>query len=288
MRLTTATTSRFGIVLAEVGRKVFLYFLLIIVSSIFVIPLFWMFTTAIKPTEQMFKIPPIWIPDPPRFGVFYETWVHARFSTYFLNSVKVTGLAIIGRLLSCSLVGFSLARLRWPGRDLVFVLTLSTMMLPFQVLMIPQFLIYKRLGWINTHLPLWVPPWAGNAFFIFLLRQYFRTLPQELDDAARIDGCSSFGLFARILLPLSRPALATVAIFSFMQKWNGFLGPLVFLNEQKKFTLALALSLFRAQFEVDWNAIMAMSFLVTLPPLVIFFLAQEYFIQSVVVTGVKG
>lgn len=288
MRLTTLSASQLGVLLVGVGRKAFLYSLLIVVSAVFVIPLFWMFTTAIKPTEQMFKIPPIWIPDPPRFGVFYETWVHAQFTIYLFNSVKITALSIIGRLFSCSLVGFSLARLRWPGRDLVFILTLSTMMLPFQVIMIPQFLIYKRLGWINTHLPLWVPPFAGNAFFIFLLRQYFRTLPQELDDAARIDGCSSLGVFSRIFLPLSRPALATVAIFTFMQKWNGFLGPLVFLNEQKKFTLALALSLFRDQFEVDWNAIMAVSFLVTLPPLVVFFLAQKYFIQGIVVTGVKG
>jgi len=288
MQSIAVTTRRVDVIAREIVKKLSLYLLLFTVSFTFFLPLIWMFTTAIKPTEQLFKIPPVWIPAPPNFRIFYDAWVNARFNIYLFNTLKITVLSIIGRLISCSLVGYSLARLRWPGRDLVFILTLSTMMLPFQVLMIPQFLIYKYIGWINTHYPLWVPPFAGNAFFIFLLRQYFRTLPRELDDAARIDGCSSFSVLWRILLPLSRPALATVAIFTFMQKWNDFLGPLVFLNEQKKFTLSLGLALFRDQFDVDWNGIMAVSFLVTLPCLVVFFLAQRYFIKGIATTGLKG
>ena len=265
-----------------------LYLVTSAVSLAFFLPLLWMLTTAIKPTEQLFKIPPVWIPDPPNYNIFYDTWVEASFTRYFVNSVKVTGLSVIGRLISCTLAAYAFSRPRWPGRDLVFLATLTTMMLPFHVLMIPQFLIYKKVGWINTHLPLWVPPFFGNAFFIFLLRQYFQTLPRELDEAAEIDGCSPLGILVRILLPLSRPALATVAIFTFMQKWNGFLGPLIWLNSQKKYTLALALGLFKDQFETNWNGVMSMSFLVTLPCLILFFIAQKYFIRGIATTGLKG
>ncbi|MBV7335480.1 carbohydrate ABC transporter permease [Chloroflexi bacterium TSY] len=269
-------------------RTLVLYLLLISISLLFFFPLIWMFTTAIKPTEQMFKIPPIWIPNPPKWSIFYDTWTRANFNIYFINTVKITFLSIIGRMLSCALVAYSFARLRWPGREFFFVLTLSTMMLPFQVLMIPQFLIFKSWGWINTHLPLWVPSFAGNAFFIFLMRQYIMTLPRDLDDAAKIDGCSSLGILWRILLPLSRPALATVAIFTFMREWNSFLEPLIFLNKSKMFTMALGLAMFRDQFDVDWNAIMAMSFLMILPCLTVFFIAQKYFIQGISTTGLKG
>lgn len=274
--------------LFERTRTAILYLVTSAVSLAFFLPLLWMLTTAIKPTEQLFKIPPVWIPDPPNFNIFYDTWVEAGFTRYFINSVKVTGLSVIGRLISCTLAAYAFSRPRWPGRDLVFLATLATMMLPFHVLMIPQFLIYKKVGWINTHLPLWVPPFFGNAFFIFLLRQYFQTLPRELDEAAEIDGCSSLGILVRILLPLSRPALATVAIFTFMQKWNGFLGPLIWLNSQKKYTLALGLGLFKDQFETNWNAVMSMSFLVTLPCLILFFIAQKYFIRGIATTGLKG
>lgn len=274
--------------LFERTRTTILYLVTSAVSLAFFVPLLWMLTTAIKPTEQLFKIPPVWIPDPPNFNIFYDTWVEAGFTRYFVNSVKVTGLSVIGRLISCTLAAYAFSRPRWPGRNLIFLATLATMMLPFHVLMIPQFLIYKKVGWINTHLPLWVPPFFGNAFFIFLLRQYFQTLPRELDEAAEIDGCSPLGILVRILLPLSRPALATVAIFTFMQKWNGFLGPLIWLNSQKKYTLALALGLFKDQFETDWNAVMSMSFLVTLPCLILFFIAQKYFIRGIATTGLKG
>lgn len=283
-----ATTRVGGIHLGRLLKTVILYLLLVSISVLFFFPLVWMFTTAIKPTEQMFKIPPIWIPNPPRWSIFWDTWTRASFNIYFVNTVKITFLSIFGRLLSCSLVAYSFARLRWPGREFFFVLTLATMMLPFQVLMIPQFLIFKSWGWINTHLPLWVPAFTGNAFFIFLMRQYLMTLPRDLDDAAKIDGCSSFGILWRILLPLSRPALATVAIFTFMSEWNSFLEPLIFLNKSKMFTMALGLAMFRDQFDVDWNAIMAMSFLMILPCLTVFFVAQKYFIQGISTTGLKG
>lgn len=285
---TVGTRRRTGIHWPRVLHKIVVYVLLVSISLFFFFPLLWMMTTAIKPTSQMFQIPPIWIPKPPQWDVFHTTWNRTNFSVYLGNTVLITVLSMIGRVGSCALVGFSFARLRWPGKNVLFVITLSTMMLPFQVLMIPQFLIFKEIGWINTHYPLWVPSFGGAAFYIFLMRQYFMTMPRELDDAAKIDGCGWLGIFWRILLPLSHPALATIAIFTFMSQWNSFLEPLIFLNSSKKYTLALGLAMFRDQFDVDWNAIMAMSFLMVLPCLTIFFLAQKYFIQGISTTGLKG
>lgn len=285
---TIGTSRRSRIHWPRIIHKIFVYALLVSISLFFFFPLLWMMTTAIKPTSQMFQIPPIWIPKPPQWDVFHTTWNRTNFSVYLGNTVLITILSMIGRVGSCALVGFSFARLRWPGKNVLFLITLSTMMLPFQVLMIPQFLIFKEIGWINTHYPLWVPSFGGAAFYIFLMRQYFMTMPRELDDAAKIDGCGWLGIFWRILLPLSHPALATIAIFTFMSQWNSFLEPLIFLNSSKKYTLALGLAMFRDQFDVDWNAIMAMSFLMVLPCLTIFFLAQKYFIQGISTTGLKG
>lgn len=285
---TIGTGRRSSIHWPRILHKAFVYVLLVSISLFFFFPLLWMMTTAIKPTSQMFQIPPIWIPKPPQWDVFHTTWNRTNFSVYLGNTVLITVLSMIGRVGSCALVGFSFARLRWPGKNVLFLITLSTMMLPFQVLMIPQFLIFKEIGWINTHYPLWVPSFGGAAFYIFLMRQYFMTMPRELDDAAKIDGCGWLGIFWRILLPLSHPALATIAIFTFMSQWNSFLEPLIFLNSSKKYTLALGLAMFRDQFDVDWNAIMAMSFLMVLPCLTIFFLAQKYFIQGISTTGLKG
>lgn len=285
---TVGTGRRSRLHWPRIIHKAFVYALLVSISLFFFFPLLWMMTTAIKPTSQMFQIPPIWIPKPPQWDVFHTTWNRTNFSVYLGNTVLITILSMIGRVGSCALVGFSFARLRWPGKNVLFLITLSTMMLPFQVLMIPQFLIFKEIGWINTHYPLWVPSFGGAAFYIFLMRQYFMTMPRELDDAAKIDGCGWLGIFWRILLPLSHPALATIAIFTFMSQWNSFLEPLIFLNSSKKYTLALGLAMFRDQFDVDWNAIMAMSFLMVLPCLTIFFLAQKYFIQGISTTGLKG
>ena len=185
-------------------------------------------------------------------------------------------------------MAYAFARLRWPGRDAFFILTLSAMMLPFQVRIIPLFLIFKQLGWINTHLPLIVPHFFGGAFEIFLLRQYFRSLPKDLDDSAKIDGASYFRIYWNILLPLTKPALAAVGIFTFMNQWNAFLTPLIYLSERKKYVLAIGLAVMRDEFTVDWPDMMAISFLVTLLPLVVFFVAQKYFIQGITMTGLKG
>lgn len=274
--------------LARILRALVAYLLLLVVGTVFMLPLLWMMTTAIKPLPDIFKIPPVWLPNPPRWNQLWEPWINRDFTVYFLNTVKIAGLSVLGAILSSSLVAYSFARLRWPGRDLFFILTLSAMMLPFQVRIIPLFLIFKQLGWINTHLPLYVPYFFGNAFEIFLLRQYFRSLPQDLDDSAKIDGASYFRIYWNILLPLTKPALAAVGIFTFMDQWNAFLTPLIYLSERKKYVLSIGLAIMRDEFTVNWGDMMALAFLVTLVPLLIFFLAQKYFIRGIAMTGLKG
>ncbi len=207
---------------------------------------------------------------------------------YVFNSAYLVVLSIAGQLLSCSLVAYAFARLRWPGREVLFGLLLATMMLPGQVTMIPVFLIFKSLGWYNTLKTLWVPSFFGSAFFIFMLRQFMRAIPNDLEDAARIDGCGPFGIYWRIILPLIKPALAAVAIFTFMGTWNDFMGPLIYLNDQRLYPLALGLFDFRSQHGGEFGMLMAASTLMTLPVIAVFFLAQKYFIQGVTLTGMKG
>jgi ABC-type glycerol-3-phosphate transport system permease component len=204
------------------------------------------------------------------------------------NSFYLTGMNIIGQLFACSLVAYAFSRLRWFGRDVFFVILLSTMMLPPQVTMVPVFLIFKALGWYNTLRPLWVPSLFGAAFFIFLLRQFFMTIPRDLEDAAKIDGCGPFGIYWRIMLPLVKPALATVAIFQFLGTWNDFMGPLIYIGDERLTPLSLGLFNFRMEHGAEWGMLMAASLLMTLPAVVIFFFAQRYFIQGITLTGVKG
>ncbi|NLA59150.1 MAG: carbohydrate ABC transporter permease, partial [Firmicutes bacterium] len=200
----------------------------------------------------------------------------------------ITGTVLIGTILSNSIVAYSFARLRWPGRDLLFAVLLSTIMLPQQVTMIPLFILFSKLNWVNTFLPLTVPAFFGSPFFIFLLRQFFMSIPIDLDEAARIDGCNGFMIYWKIILPISKPALATVAIFSFMWTWNDFMHPLIYLNKMERYTLSLGVVLFQTRYQVYWNLLMAISLLILLPCILMFFFAQKYFIQGIVATGLKG
>jgi multiple sugar transport system permease protein len=198
-------------------------------------------------------------------------------------------LGVVGTVLSSALVAYGLSRIRWKGREALFTLTLSTMMIPFPVLMIPLYSVFRELGWIGTLMPLWVPAFFGSAFNIFLLRQFFLTIPAELSDAARIDGCSEFGIFWRVILPLARPALAVVALFHFLYVWNDFLGPLIFLTEPQTFTMALGLQQYQSQHGgSEWHLLMAAAVLLVLPIVVLFFLAQKTFIQGISTTGMGG
>ena len=265
------------------------YLLLILGSLLIMLPFFWMITTSLKQPGTEFTFPIEWLPNPPRLKNYVEGWTVMPFTRWFFNSTFISAVSILGSVLSSAIVGFGFARIRFPGRDALFILVLATMMLPYPSIIIPLFLLFKSLGWIDTFLPLTVPTFFGvNAFFIFLLRQFFKTLPLDLDDAARVDGCNTFMVFVRICLPMIRPALGIIFVFSFMQNWNDFLGPLIYLSDSDKYTLALGLRFFQGRYRVEWALLMAVSLLVLLPNIVLFFIAQKYYIQGIVVSGVKG
>lgn len=259
-------------------------------ATIVFIPFAWMISTSLKPPHQIKVFPPIWIPNP----IVWSNYVTAvtifpiPFWIFVYNSLYLSLLTTVGTVLSNAVVAFAFARLRFPGNHILFLIVLSTMMLPGQVTMIPLFILFSKLGWVNTYKPLIVPAFFGSAYFVFLLRQFFATIPRELDDAARIDGCGVLGLLFRIMLPLAKPALGITAIFSFSWAWNDFLGPLIYLSKMETFPLAIALSYLRATYRVLWAELMVVSFIAMLPPIILFFIAQRSYIQGIVITGVKG
>jgi len=269
-------------------------------------PLLWMLSTSLKTPNQVFAVPPVWVPSPPQWGNYSKAWAVSgifaseywsllwiriqgiTFSTYAWNTLVITVLSCTGTTLSSALVAFAFARLRFPGRDTLFILCLATLMVPGQVTMIPSFILFKTLGWYDTIYPLVVPAFlGGGAYNIFLMRQFFMTIPYELDEAAKIDGCSNLGLFWNILLPLCKPALATVSIFSFVYNWNDFLNPLIYLDSNANKTLALGLTNFVSLYGQDYHLLMAASLLISIPIIVMFLAGQQHFIKGVVTTGLK-
>lgn len=263
---------------------------LLLAGSVFMLaPYLWMLSTALKSPADTFTFPPTWIPDPVMWSNFTEALVAMQFPILLKNTLQVTIYAMVGGLVTCTMVAYGFARTRFPGRNVLFLILLATMMLPSQVTMIPVYIIYKSLHWVDTLRPLWVGSFfGGGAFYVFLMRQFFMTLPRDLDEAAAMDGCGTLEVLWRILLPLSKPALATVAIFSFMGHWNDFMTPLIYVNSIPKMTLALGLHIFRGTYNTQWNYLMAASLVVMLPCLILFFLAQNYFIQGIALTGMKG
>jgi len=270
------------------AKKVFAYAILCIAAGVFLLPLFWMLSSSLKPEWQVLANPPVWLPNPPRWENYREALTYLPFGRYAINTLIISLGAIAGHVLSCTLVAYAFARLRAPGKDFLFLLVLSTLMLPYPVTMVPLFAIFNGLGWIDTFLPLIVPAFFGNAFYIFLLRQYFLTLPPELEDAARIDGANTLQVLWRVILPISTPALATVVIFTFQATWNDFLQPLIYLQDQSHYTLTLGLNFFRGSFQVNWAYLMAASLVVVLPVVIVFFFTQRLFIQGIAMTGMKG
>jgi len=260
-------------------------------ALIMLTPMLWMLSTAFKQTGQEWVFPPVWIPDPIWWRNYPEAMavLPVPFYRYVLNTLIITLGATLGTVVSSSLAAFSLARLRFKGRNALFILVISTMMLPSIVTLIPTFLIFKTLGWLDTFLPLIVPSWFGaSAFSIFLLRQFFMTIPRELDEAARIDGASNFRIYWNVILPLAQPALATVIIFQVLWRWNDFLEPLIYLNTMDNYTVALALRTFQNVRSQRINYLMALSSLQVLPVVVLFFLAQKRFIRGITLTGLGG
>ena len=252
------------------------------------VPLAWTLSTSLKSPGEVYQFPPTWIPQEILWSNYVKAVTAIPFFLYLWNTVVITALSVIGKVVSITLVAFSFARLRWWGRNFMFVVMLATMMLPPHITLIPQFIMFKWWGWINTFLPLVVPAFFGGPYLTFLVRQYLLAIPRELDDAARIDGCSDFGLYWRIIMPLSKPAILIVVIFVFNGTWNEFLLPLIYLQSSNLFTLALGLRMFQGEASTSWNLLMAASLLSMLPVIILFFATQRYFIQGVVFTGVKA
>jgi ABC-type glycerol-3-phosphate transport system permease component len=270
--------------------KIVSFIVLAVAALAFMLPLLWMISTSLKPKSQIFMYPLVWIPDPPQWGNYAKALNNPsfKFLLFLKNSLYYTLLSTVGIVISCSLVAYSFARLRWWGRDFWFIITLATLMIPYPVTLIPMYLLFSRIGWVNSFKPLIVPNFLGTAFFIFLLRQFFLTIPKDLSDAARIDGANEFQIYWRVVMPLAKPALATVALFTFLFCWNDFLGPLVYLTDGSKYTLAVGLAAFRGQYRTQWDLMMAASTVVTLPIVILFFFAQKQFIQGITLTGIKG
>lgn len=266
------------------------HLVLIAVSILFVFPFYWMVVTSLKANTKVFTYPVEWWPDPILWANYPNaiTYRNFPFLLYLGNSTYFAVTVMLGTVLSCAAVGYGFARLRFPGRDLLFMLTLATLMIPGIVTFIPTFILFKNLGMMGTYAPLIVPAFLGNAFFIFMMRQFFQGLPVELVDAARVDGAGEWRIFWQIMLPLVRPALLVMAVFTFLWTWHDFFGPLVYLSDQKQYPLSLGLFAFRAQRTTEWSLMMAASTLVTLPLIVIFFFAQRYFLEGIRMTGIKG
>jgi ABC-type glycerol-3-phosphate transport system permease component len=269
-------------------KLVVVYALLLGFSVAFILPFMWMISTSLKQSKDVFTFPPSFLPNSFEWRNYIAGWTVLPFNTFLRNSLIVTCANVVGNLISCSLVAFGFARLRARGRDLLFLFLLATIMIPREVTIVPRFLLFKQVGLVNTLWPLILPAWFGYPFFIFLLRQFFMSIPHELDDAARIDGASSFGIFTNIILPLSKPALAAVAIFAFIGNWSNVLDPLIYIRSQDLYTLALGLNLFRGVNLTQFNLLMAVSIITLLPVLIVFFVAQKLFIQGVTLTGMGG
>jgi multiple sugar transport system permease protein len=269
-------------------HQIGIYALVACGGALMIIPFLWMLSTSLKTTAQSMAFPPEWWPRPFIWENYTQIYEYMPFFTFLFNSVKITFFVLVGQLLTCSLAGYAFAKLRFPGRRPLFLILLSTMMIPSQVTLIPVFIIMKSLGWINTHYALIVPAFFGSVFGTFLLRQFFLGLPNDLEDAARIDGCSPFGIYWRIMLPLAKPSLATLGIFTFMGTWNDFMRPLIYLSDMDKMTLPVGLALLSNHQDIRIPLIMAGAVLSLLPILVLYIFGQKYFVQGIALTGMKG
>lgn len=275
----------------NIGRfslsKTAAYILLAIGALVMIIPFVWMLSTSLKDQQQLFAWPPSWLPNPFIWKNYTDVWTRINFSLYGWNTVKITVAVTIGRLILCSMAGYGFARMKFPGKDFLFMLTLATMMISSQITIVPNFIIMRNLGLVDTHIGVILPQLA-DGFSIFLMRQFFLTFPYELEDAAKLDGCNPLMFYLRILIPNSKPILATLAVMTFQGVWNDFLWPLVMLTSPAKRTLAVGLSYLVGQYTTRWDLQMAGSVLTVLPILLLYFVLQKYFVQSIKMTGLKG
>ena len=269
------------------------YGVIFVLSVFFVGPFLWTILSSLKSAEEIMTFPPTFVPQVVHFDNYSRAWTMVPFLNFYINSIVVTVAATLGQTIAATLVAYGFARFRFPFRNLLFMLVLSTLMIPWEVTIVPSFLLFKWLGWLDTLVPLIVPYWfGGGAFFIFLLRQFFMTIPRDFDEAAKIDGANSFRILWQVLAPLCRPALTTVAIFSFLYHWNQFIEPLIYLNTPTKFTVSLGLQFFQTVptegGEPKEQLLMAGTIMMVAPCVVLFFAAQRYFVRGIVLSGLKG
>jgi multiple sugar transport system permease protein len=263
------------------------HIVLIIASFFFMIPFVWMVSTSLKPLTQVFSFPPEWIPKPVEWRNYIDAMSYIPFFTYLKNTLVITIVSTVGVVVSCPLVAYSFAKLRWPGRNILFIITIGVMMIPGQVTMIPLFLLFEKLGMVGTPYPLMIPAFFGVPFYIFLLRQFFMGLPDSLREAAKIDGAGEFRIYWQIMLPLAKPAVLAVGLFQFMASWTDFMGPLLYLTDSIQYTLSLGLQQFQSQKGSEWGLMMAVSTMMTIPVIILFFFLQKTFIRGITFTGIK-
>ena len=277
---------------ARLSRRAVVQIVLIAIVVVFAAPYIWALSSALKPEGQLFTYPPQIIPHPITFANFSTLFGSFPFARWLLNSVIITSLYVVGAVVSCSMAAYAFARLHWPGRDLMFGLTVASMILPYQVTMVPLYLIFRHLGWVNTWYPLWVPAWFGVPFYIFLLRQFFRTLPREIEEAASVDGAGRIRTFISVVLPMSRPALATVAVFAMMFEWSDFVGPLIYIQSPQRMPLSLGLQFLNTNQQMLgqqlWGVLMAGSVVTLLPMLIVFFALQKHFVRGITLGALRG
>lgn len=278
-----------GLFSAKNRWKLIVFPLLILGSVFSLLPLYWLIRSSLMSMGQIFQLPPIWIPNPVKWSNYSKALSVVPFGQYYLNTFFIVGMVVLGTILSSSISAYAFSRLRWRGRNIVFGCLIASMMLPFAVTMIPLFVSWSRLGFSNTYVPLIAPAWfGGGAYNIFLLRQFYMTIPRELDESARVDGAGYFTIYLRILLPLTKSAMIVVGMFSFMGCWNDFLGPLIYLNSSAKYTVSLGLRMFQGMYNAEWHLMMAASTLALLPVVVVFFIGQKYIIEGITLTGIKA
>ncbi len=269
-------------------RNTCLYIALMLITVIMMTPFVWMLSSSLMTSAEMFYFPPKWIPNPPQWGNYAKTIEAMPFFLFIWNTLFISGVGTFGMLLTSSVAAYTFARMHFPGKQFIFAVLMACMMIPGQVTMIPIFLVMRSLGWVNTFLPLIVPMFFGGAYGIFMLRQFYSTIPTELEDAAKIDGCSRLRIIFQIMMPLTKPALATLGIFTFMGKWNDLLGPIIYLNDFDKMTLSVGLAMFKGQYATKYNLLMCGAVISVMPILVVYLFAQRYFIEGIVMTGLKG
>ena len=285
---SSRTRNNAGEIARIVIKRVIVHGFLILACASMAGPFIWMVLSSLKTQPEIFIFPPRWLPKSPQWYNYIEVTKAMPFGWFTFNSLKIAFLTVLGTVLSASMAAYAFARMRFPGRETMFLIWIGCMMIPGQVVLIPQFIMFRSLGWLDTHLPLVVPSFFGNAFGTFLLRQFFMTIPMELEDAAVVDGATRFRIFWNIMMPLATPSIATLAVFTFMGSWNNLLGPVIYLTDYDKMTLPVGLAFFRGQYGTQWPLLMAGATISVIPIVLLYIFAQRYFVQGVVMSGIKG